>query len=295
MGRLQALARRALAAVGLVTASAARAQASRETAFRSGFERRYRELLARYDAAQTTGDNTKHWAAADCLSPNAANSPEVRQKLHNRARYECANNSCAHGIALTLANDCVGTGPRLQLLSPNEAANSLLEELFAEWAAEAQLAAKLKTMRLSKVWDGESFGLLTTNRRLTGPVKLDLRLVEAEQVADSSMLPDPTSVDGIQFDEWGNPVSYRVLRSHPGDLQFRGPSDFFASGVEPRAQATFRWSEHRDSASIRTRPAPDCSAPGCPAPSSRTGRSASCRAAAPSARAPAASSRRTRC
>lgn len=232
MGRLQALARRALAAVGLVTAGAARAQALRETAFRAGFERRYRELLARYDAAQTTGDNTKHWAAADCLSPNAANSPEVRQKLRNRARYECANNSYAHGIALTLANDCVGTGPRLQLLSPNEAANSLLEELFAEWAAEAQLAAKLKTMRLSKVWDGESFGLLTTNRRFTGPVKLDLRLVEAEQVADSSMLPDPTSVDGIQFDEWGNPVSYRVLKTHPGDLQFRGPSDFFVAPVE---------------------------------------------------------------
>ncbi len=64
-------------------------------------------MLGRYDAATTTVDNVRHWAAADGLSANAANSPEVRRTLRNRSRYEIANNSYARGISLTLANDCV--------------------------------------------------------------------------------------------------------------------------------------------------------------------------------------------
>ena len=72
-------------------------------------------LRGRYDAAVTSDNNRRHWAAADGLSANAANSPEVRRILRNRARYEVANNSYARGMVLTLANDCIGTGPRLQM------------------------------------------------------------------------------------------------------------------------------------------------------------------------------------
>jgi hypothetical protein len=80
-------------------------------------------LRARYDAAATTDDNRRHWANADGLSANAANSAEVRRILRNRARYEVANNSYARGIVLTLANDVIGTGPRLQLLTSDAEAN----------------------------------------------------------------------------------------------------------------------------------------------------------------------------
>ncbi len=74
-------------------------------------------IRARYDAAATTDANRKHWANADGLSADAAASPEVRRILRNRARYEAANNSYAAGIVATLANDVVGTGPRLQVLT----------------------------------------------------------------------------------------------------------------------------------------------------------------------------------
>ena len=74
-------------------------------------------VRGRYDAAATTEENRRHWANADLLSVNAANNPQVRRTLRARARYEVANNSYARGIVLTLANDCVGTGPRLQMLS----------------------------------------------------------------------------------------------------------------------------------------------------------------------------------
>jgi len=180
-------------------------------------------IRARYDAAMTTDNNRRHWANADGMSANSANSPEVRRILRNRARYEVANNSYARGIVLTLANDCIGTGPRLQMLSPDRASNSQVEKEFARWATAVGLAEKLRTMRMAKAEDGEAFTVFTSNPLLDAPVKLDLKLVEAEQVCtpDFRFVRQGNMVDGIVFDEFGNPVEYHVLKSHPGGTNLR--------------------------------------------------------------------------
>src|SRR4030042_980895 len=81
------------------------------------------KIRGRYDAAQTTDDNRRHWANADGLSADAAVNSEVRRTLRNRARYEVANNSYAKGIVLTLPNDVIGTGPRLQMLTDSAEAH----------------------------------------------------------------------------------------------------------------------------------------------------------------------------
>ena len=169
----------------------------------------------------------KHWSRADGLSSAAANSPDVRRTLRNRSRYEVANNSYARGITLTLANDVVGTGPRLQMLTPDDAANRFVEAEFFAWAEAVGLAEKLRTMRLARVSDGESFGLLTSNERVDSTVKLDVRLIEADQVASPTLVADRSRyIDGIQFDADGNPLSYDVLREHPGDVTFTIDEEF---------------------------------------------------------------------
>ncbi|MEQ8785124.1 MAG: phage portal protein [Pirellulaceae bacterium] len=183
--------------------------------------RPHRRLKARYDAAVTTEDNRRHWANADGLSANAANSREVRRILRNRARYEVANNSYARGIVLTLANDAIGTGPRLQMLTADAEANRVVEREFARWSQAVGLAEKLRTMRMARASDGEAFALLASNEELDTPVKLDLRLVEAEQITTPNLhLAKDAGVDGIAFDRFGNPVAYHVLRYHPGDGGF---------------------------------------------------------------------------
>ncbi|MBX7106485.1 MAG: phage portal protein [Gemmataceae bacterium] len=179
-----------------------------------------RIVRARYDAAVTNDDNRRHWAAADGMSANSANSAEVRRILRNRARYEVANNSYAKGIVLTLAHDVVGTGPRLQMLTESPEANRRIEREFARWTTAIRLAEKLRTMRGARATDGESFALLTSNPKLPLDVQLDLRLVEADQVTT----PDPrldVPVDGIVLDTAGNPVEYHVLREHPGANAYR--------------------------------------------------------------------------
>lgn len=40
-------------------------------------------IRGRYDAAATTDENRRHWSNADLLSANAANNPNVRQKLRS--------------------------------------------------------------------------------------------------------------------------------------------------------------------------------------------------------------------
>jgi len=91
-----------------------------------------RVVRARFDAAQTNDANRRHWAFADNLSADAAASPEVRRTLRARARYEAANNAYARGIVLTLANDVIGTGPRLQMLTADPEANAVIEAAFTQ-------------------------------------------------------------------------------------------------------------------------------------------------------------------
>ena len=107
------------------------------------------------------------------------------------------------------------------MLTPDAGANRFVEQEFFAWAEAVGLAEKLRTMRLARVADGEAFGLLTSNERIDSPVKLDVRLIEADQVASPTLeLDRPRYIDGIQFDADGNPISYDVLREHPGDVSF---------------------------------------------------------------------------
>jgi len=183
-------------------------------------------LKARFDAASTSKDNAKHWMAAEALSADAEADSHTRKTLRTRARYEIQNNSYARGIVNTLADDTVGTGPRLQILMDSDDLNRRLEHDFGVWAKQTHLARKLRTMRIARCQDGEAFAILAQNPRLKTNVKLDLELIEADRVTDATLEGDTEEiVDGIVLDQFGNPKEYRVLKHHPGgthpfDLEF---------------------------------------------------------------------------
>ncbi len=179
--------------------------------------KRVKRANARYDAAQTTSENTNHWALADGFSADVAAAPGVRRILRNRSRYEVGNNSYYRGSIDTDANDIVGTGPRLNMsaLLDKEHAR-FVEKEFSAWMEATELADKLACMRRAYNVDGEGFGLYINNDALRTPVKLDLRLIEAEQCASYGVLPDRNAVDGIRFDAAGNAKVYDILMDHPG-------------------------------------------------------------------------------
>ncbi len=178
--------------------------------------------LARFDLAQTTAHNRRHWAFADGLSARAAMSPAVRTIVRKRSRYEADNNSWYSGMLRTASNHIVGNGPRLQVLTDNPEANTRIERAFNRWARGICLAEKLRVMVETYWRDGEVLAMRTARPR-NWPISLDIRTYEAEQCAApwiGSVLSDPYVDDGVRIDPNSNEVEYYFYDHHPGDVSF---------------------------------------------------------------------------
>jgi len=188
------------------------------------------QVRARYDAAQTTAGNAKHWGGADGLGPVAANWAGTRYVLRNRARYEYENNSYCGGMVETLANDSIGTGPRPQVRSADPAFDAAVEARFREWAggvipgqgedtAGIGLAGKLRLARQTRTALGEVFLLLTTDAETARPVKLDVTPLEPDHVDTpyGGRSAHPNVWEGVEYGPNRKPVAYHVAREHPGD------------------------------------------------------------------------------
>jgi len=167
------------------------------------------------------------WRGASAFSVNAAMSPQKRAEYRRKAQLVVENNAYAAGAANAIVSAVAGTMPRLQLSDPLESADSdVLTEIendFAEWAHTINLADKLRVMRYAKFVDGETFAVLFTNPRLAplSDVTLDVRVVDCARVtaqySGKELINDPNFDDGILFNVYGEPISYRILDYNPGD------------------------------------------------------------------------------
>jgi len=181
-----------------------------------------RSIRARYDAAQTVTSSENHWAQADRLSPDAANSWGVRRILRSRSRYEIIeNNPYLKGVILSLVNDFIGSGPKLQVTDKrlSEERRRLIQRRWNHWAAKVRLRKKLWRLRLARSVDGEGFLVGRFNPGLRDPIKLDCINIEADRVTSEHLyngLAKPGEIDGIRFDKWDNPRDYYILDQHPG-------------------------------------------------------------------------------
>ncbi|MBE6363404.1 MAG: phage portal protein [Lentisphaerae bacterium] len=193
--------------------------------------------LAKFDAANMSPEARRHWAGADNLSADAALQPGIRRLIVSRNRFEATNNGYMGGILETLADDTIGTGPRLQLQNDdpeqdldtdtlNDAKLRRRERRFRKYTKAIHLAGKLRLARLSKARDGEVFFQKVINPGVRNECKIDLILFETEQVSsglcgENQSYYDngiPKEVDGVIYDRYGNPEQYRFYRVHPGAL-----------------------------------------------------------------------------
>lgn len=179
--------------------------------------RRRGPIEGSYDAARSDGMNKQHWSYADALDPSLANSKAVRATLVNRSRYELANNGHGAGILRTHAGYVVGRGPKLRMQTAAKPFNKAVELAWCQWARQVKLSRKLRTACRAKVRDGEPFLIVRNNPALRGPVQIDLVGIECEQCQSPyGAWRVSNKVDGIEFDDFGNPTVYEVLRYHPG-------------------------------------------------------------------------------
>jgi len=178
-------------------------------------------IKASYDAAADDAEFANWWSNADNYGAKRANSLAVRRKLRQRARYEYFNNPFCKGIIDTRANDTIGRGPRLQLQARGIDQESLtrIEEGWSAWCRKNKLAEKLRTMVKALGYDGEPFGVMTSDDSRPYDVTLGLRLVECDQFTDpvAESLLTNNLVDGIRLGGDGEPRTYRMTKYHPGN------------------------------------------------------------------------------
>jgi len=179
-------------------------------------------VRAKFDAAQTNDGNKNHWVNADSLSARGSHNKAVRQTLVKRSRYETENNCWASGITRTVAYHTIGSGPRLQILSPNKDAKIRVEKSFAKWGRQVGFAEKTLTAKETQFRDGEIFARLKRNDAI-GPVSLDIQLYEADQCTSpfGQLIYDASYDDGLHLSPLtGQPDRYFFLDYHPGDPQY---------------------------------------------------------------------------
>jgi capsid protein len=104
--------------------------------------------------------------------------------------------------------------------SASEGFNRMVELAWYEWCKEIKFRRKLWCIAHAKHVDGEGIGILRRNSKLRHAVKLDWVLHETEQ-CQTPYLPYGVDgrIDGIHFDEYGNPTYYDILEHHPGSNQ----------------------------------------------------------------------------
>lgn len=175
---------------------------------------------------------TNDWPAT-IQSPAALLQPHLRT-LRGRSRYLMRNSDYAKRFLYLCKQNVVGhQGIGLQVRSKDaggqldKGANDMLEAAFRDWgkAGSCSVCGKLSWIDCQKMFletvasDGEV---------IVKPIKgwhknkygFALQFVEADHLDEYYNFPMRDGYEirlGVKFDEWGRPVSYPLLRNHPGE------------------------------------------------------------------------------
>ena len=193
------------------------------------------QIRGRYDAVQDTDNFKKYWAAADALDADSSNNRDVRAKAVQRSRYEVQNNGYADGIADSYVNDVIGKGPQLRMQTASKGFNDMVEAGWRRWTKAIQFNRKLRCMAAAKHTDGEPIPVVRRNDKLADRVELDVVLHETEQCQTPLLAyGEKGKIDGVEFDEFGNPTFYDLLNHHPGSNHHSVPLDLEPEKVPAR-------------------------------------------------------------
>lgn len=172
-----------------------------------------------YDASMHSPELHRHFKNADTLDPQHSITPDGRITISSRARYEEQNNGYCHRVLRILCADTIGRGVRINIRTADIRKKDAIKERWDAWAKDIKLRSKLETARRTKAVDGECFLVLNKNMKFDS-LPLDLHLIEPCDIK-SGLMPTLTyhdngqvkHYDGISFDQYGNPISYRYFYS----------------------------------------------------------------------------------
>lgn len=180
-----------------------------------------------YVAASQTSQKLRNWlpgrgsADADLYSSH--------DMLVRRSRDAYRNIPIARGAIDRIVQNAIGSGLKLQIRVDRQKAGidesqavfleRDIESRFDDWAADCDF--------LGTTNFGEQQAIILTAMLNSGDVfvntiyseKLLLQLLEADQVCNPNFMGDYANFrNGIEIDEYGRPIAYHIMTSHPGDI-----------------------------------------------------------------------------
>lgn len=159
-------------------------------------------------------ENAPYFATAKDSSADDICSDGERSRLRAECRKILLDCPSAQHAARSLALSTYGSGPSLQLKTPDEVINTKVERLFSLWRKQTGYDITFFSAVQSLPSDGEAFFLLCDNPKAIGG--LGIELIEPFRIVSrpgTAFKPDEFC--GIKYDEYNQPVSYTVKRISP--------------------------------------------------------------------------------
>lgn len=141
-------------------------------------------------------------------------TPATRRELVRRGRYLYKNSGFVREMVSSMAIYSTGDGIRAQAQSPDSDWNQRAEDYFKRWSSRCEITGRYSFEECQGLVcraldiDGEYFVLKTRNR-LGLP---SLQLIETHRIGGDDF--SLSSVDGVTLDEWGAPLTYRLLEDN---------------------------------------------------------------------------------
>lgn len=183
---------------------------------------------------------------SDWITSGTSVDAEIRGSitaLRNRSRQLGRDNDYVRQAFRVIENNVVGGGVKLQAQVKmqrgqklNEPINKMIEETWAKWcrAENCHVSGKLSFSDIERLAirstaeSGEIFIRMVPDARGRMKTKLSLEIIEADRVDEGYNGKSESGNEirmGVEVDQWGKPLKYYFTQKHPGDYQFRGPSE----------------------------------------------------------------------
>jgi lambda family phage portal protein len=187
--------------------------------------------LQRMYAAARQGRLTAGWQANQTSADAELNSS--LDTLRARSRALVRDNAYARRARTIIVNNVIGSGIGLQAAVQNNrkrlvtTVNDGIEAAWEDWARaeNCHVGGALHFSDLERLAMGEVFEagevFIRKHYRAVGAsrVALSLEVIEAERVAASYTVPNPTHpiTMGVEHDQWHRPVAYWFRTRHPNE------------------------------------------------------------------------------
>lgn len=194
-------------------------------------------VAGNYVGASRSRRSMKEWTPAGTDPDSILSSQWGRDDLVERSLDLERNSPIARGALNTQVTSVVGTGPRLSaqvdrdvLGWSEDQAQEFEARAEQEWRLFSEsvecdhyrrhvFAEQVRQAFRSRLSVGDTLIVLPMRQRGRWPYRTKIQLVEGTRLCNQGYGPNTrTLVDGVEKNQWGEPVAYHVMKDHPHSM-----------------------------------------------------------------------------